>query len=107
MSWRKSGVCIPTEGSHTTGTEQSHVRPDAIHDPNSDGMDEANRVSTITRPPMPPPGTHTGPEPIPGSPDLISTGIRAPTPRAKPALSGSLANHRQSLENQGFSKEVV
>ena len=46
------GLCIHTDGTHTTGTEQSHVRPDAIHDPNSASMDEANMVPTITRPPM-------------------------------------------------------
>ena len=64
-------------------------------------------VPAISRPPMPQSGVPTGPEPIPRPADASSAGISDPSPRARPALSCGLANHRQSLENQGLTKEVV
>ncbi len=100
-------VCIPTQGSNTSDLTQGESRSDTLHAAYSSSVDQENMVSHTSGPSLPRASLAPTPESVPGPSLSTGPGTTTQTPKSRPTVSGGLANHRQSLENQGFSSEVV
>jgi len=101
------GLCFSTQRDDTPGHNQSISGSDAFPDLNRSSVDKEDLVSTSRGPPVPSasPLTYTGTMPRTADSDSARSTVTASTTR--PVLSGGLANHRHTLEGQGFSEAVV
>ena len=104
---RSDSLRFSSKRAHTLSPGESTEGTDQVHDPNSPCLDQEGVVPDSSGPVGISTNQITPTESVPAPSNTRSTGQDTQTSPTRPFQSGGLANHRQTLESQGFSSEVV